>query len=1384
MSVQDNVLGAMDIIASSMVSNLKLDKTVQAVIQEVVNMTTGEYRVEYNGNVVTAFALNIDDTYSVNEKVFLKIPENDMNNKKFIEGRASSSSLSDLQQTELSNSISKEGPSWELIYPTLDLNNTEQKYCIQAGASQNEEYYSRVIWDRDINSSENIELSDEIFLTYSQNYDKIYVGADFQTTFVDSDLVGQGNYGLIFSFTARQQSEDTENEFTEDQIVSYRLDINSFTGNPYAYTVFSPQETILDLKSNYLLKLNSIVFFQENFTGKDSVNVPNICVRNIRMQFARVEDLSNTLYYLKILTPDGTNLMNDNDEVTLMANFLYKGQNILSENTCKCDWYIRDPAVVVGTEEYEKETGPGWRHLESNSLFGQYIVSGSDVLFVNKYMCKITYNEDMVMQETVDIRKYNSPYNLMLEQTMDGKEAVLSIVDLNQSGNTFIGDWYYEYGDGTFTEVLDGQDVSSILINRYLTYATVNFYCQVKLNDQNICILEKTITSSNVDSELAIEYEGQDVFNYDANGDMPIENAEKDQTLYPKLSWRDGFASTYRIQWQIGGMIFNTTEQQNPPESMMENVWVDNNGVLHFKIKQKYNQFYTNNTLTLTIITVDNKTFEFDKEIVFVKTGDQGTNGTKYISAVRVVDENLDKIAGFNPLVSGGYLRLRNFIYKDGDLINNSEDYDITYEWTSDGAKIENADEVVVDDTQVTVNTYSEDTVTKTFNIQPPAGNTETVTISLNNINLDSFKDKLIIKCKTTVTTRVLSADQKREKVILYYNFPVPIITSGNTNHKFDVNIPQYIKYDSNGQNAQYLDESISISIDGTDYSTGLTSGAPSVLQIKDVKLEDGTSIRQLIPAGTFDYNNNGNAWLDFTGGGITMIYPIMMYLNTYGNEAINGWDGTNIAIYNANEKNAGYILAPQIGAGTKDSEGKFTGVVMGMDTSQKTEGLYGYRDGVNTFGVKADGRMYLGKTTETGRIEFNGNSGRIWGGGGGGKATGMTIQLTNYVDSDGDPINDGEERNQVKAIQIGDDKFYVTYDGHMSSVYGDIGGWTVNEWGIFSPDTRMDEDTGTVTTEGDIMLWSKRPGKEEEGSAIIQAIQAEIGGWIIKPSGIYSPDTVFGSEADNKDSTSVKVEDIYKSDNIIQTPGNIMLISDDGAENGKNKGYASIGGWIIKENMITSQVQYTVDNWNSQDIKRGAVNTRLNAKDGIISTSYFRVYAPDRGANPEVGNGQEVGHMGFITGTTTGEDVSVNLGIQTTTEDKNASIVLEANNTITGRAGNGIFIGTASNYATFQSLKGNVNINAPFGMFRTNAYRTQINGIEQWSSGDNFDPDKSPTIVSQINISRDKSIQLRAGIDNPNNAAACFIELTREGTIRFHTESAEQQHGIYARFA
>jgi len=55
------------------------------------------------------------------------------------------------------------------------------------------------------------------------------------------------------------------------------------------------------------------------------------------------------------------------------------------------------------------------------------------------------------------------------------------------------------------------------------------------------------------------------------------------------------------------------------------------------------------------------------------------------------------------------------------------------------------------------------------------------------------------------------------------------------------------------------------------------------------------------------------------------------MYLDTYGNEAINGWDGTSISLGKDKAGNDnGTILAPQIGAGIKNSDNTFSGVIMG----------------------------------------------------------------------------------------------------------------------------------------------------------------------------------------------------------------------------------------------------------------------------------------------------------------------------------------------------------------------------------------------------------------------------------------------------------------------
>lgn len=94
-----------------------------------------------------------------------------------------------------------------------------------------------------------------------------------------------------------------------------------------------------------------------------------------------------------------------------------------------------------------------------------------------------------------------------------------------------------------------------------------------------------------------------------------------------------------------------------------------------------------------------------------------------------------------------------------------------------------------------------------------------------------------------------------------------------------------------------------------------------------------------------------------------TLIYhvrPIVLYFNRYGFSNLNGWDGNKI------ETNDGYLLAPQVGAGVKEEDNSFTGIVMGVrgfEDKESQVGLFGYANGNQTFRLDAHtGSAIFGK--------------------------------------------------------------------------------------------------------------------------------------------------------------------------------------------------------------------------------------------------------------------------------------------------------------------------------------------------------------------------------------------------------------------------------------
>lgn len=113
--------------------------------------------------------------------------------------------------------------------------------------------------------------------------------------------------------------------------------------------------------------------------------------------------------------------------------------------------------------------------------------------------------------------------------------------------------------------------------------------------------------------------------------------------------------------------------------------------------------------------------------------------------------------------------------------------------------------------------------------------------------------------------------------------------------------------------------------------------------------------------------------------GEIAWTQPIVITQNNYASSTLNEWDGK----FQIDDKN-GTILSTMVGAGVKNKDNSFSGVLMGdvevgaMDTDNASGiGLYGFHEGAQSFHFGVDGTAFLGKSGR-GRICFDGNSGVI----------------------------------------------------------------------------------------------------------------------------------------------------------------------------------------------------------------------------------------------------------------------------------------------------------------------------------------------------------------------------------------------------------------------
>ena len=157
----------------------------------------------------------------------------------------------------------------------------------------------------------------------------------------------------------------------------------------------------------------------------------------------------------------------------------------------------------------------------------------------------------------------------------------------------------------------------------------------------------------------------------------------------------------------------------------------------------------------------------------------------------------------------------------------------------------------------------------------------------------------------------------------------------------------------------------------------------------------------------------------------IIWVQPLYIAQNAYNSSLLNNWDET-VSI----DEEGGTVMAPMIGAGKKNSDNQFSGVLVGdvkkANNDVALTGLYGYQNGIQTFSLTEDGKAKFG-ASGSGQIQIDGNQGVIESGNYTvDKKTGMQIDLKEgYIDaynfkltSNYITINSSEDANNYFTVK------------------------------------------------------------------------------------------------------------------------------------------------------------------------------------------------------------------------------------------------------------------------------------------------------------------------------------------------------------------------------
>lgn len=635
----------------------------------------------------------------------------------------------------------------------------------------------------------------------------------------------------------------------------------------------------------------------------------------------------------------------------------------------------------------------------------------------------------------------------------------------------------------TLTNTLDGEDLYSLVINNGSAVFQYN---------------ENGVAPNNKSLDVQQEIQGLSFTVYDNLG-QPIDSAIIANTKNCKIRWQFPIKESMLVD-----------QKENEPNSGTDATqtykYYDNKTNLVYGIAQKYDIKKQRNQIKLT---VDYKGMNLtaETEFTFAKQGEPGTNGTEYL--VKLVPNTRMNNPPLWPMVTkAGSSYILNYGLNSAaeeTTIGAGTGYQLFK------AQLWHSGELVWEG--MTASTAAKDGITKPslvhwemlrnkYNLSASDASAFNVT-NAGSGYIAYSGDHLVSAIENPLANIVKCSITWQGK--LYYG-TIPITTAWTSSNNYRVNLKDYTGfryaiYTSDGMTPQYdsshpFEFICKEKINGTWEDVSTVSGSHAVTYTPSavgnyLSTKDGSATNSNLleilrtdvyrdecaknqwkarPASRYDgvcvnvaicciYRQNG-----VIVGRINV--PVHYLLNKYGMANINEWDGNSVQIDNE----GGFILSPQMGAGHKENDNSFTGVLMGetrLPSKQTPQtGLLGYNAGTRTFFLNSKNGSALFGRSDQGQIVIDPStsqkkamiySGNFWeeynsDGDYDGLPKSYTYRNSNYRPAGNAKKKDGKIVGAGLLIDLttpeiffGTGNFYVTKDGYIhASAGGDLAGWKI----------------------------------------------------------------------------------------------------------------------------------------------------------------------------------------------------------------------------------------------------------------------------------------------------------------------------------------------------